>query len=68
MMFDISHAQADQKIKIDEDREFLIPQKQVHIGSLAVADRKLEERTVIIGKKNASETVCSSHLNNCSKC
>ena len=64
-MFDLSHAQADQKIKVDEDRELLMLQKQVRIGSLAAVDRKLEERKMIIGKKDARETAysisCSHH-------
>ena len=64
-IFDVSHTQAHQNI-IGEDGEFLILQKQGHIGSLDVVDRKSVERTMIIGKKNARETACSIRSN--SKC
>ena len=43
-MFDISNEQTNSKIKVDEDRQFLILQKKGNIGSLGVVDRKLVER------------------------
>ena len=43
-MFNISHVHANQKIKIDEDRQFLMLQKQGRNGSLGAIDKKLVDR------------------------
>ena len=40
-LFDISHARAEQMIKIDEDREFLRLQRMARVGAMTSVDKKL---------------------------
>ena len=44
IIFDISNEQTNSKIKVDEDRQFLMLQKKGSIDPVGVVDRKLVER------------------------
>jgi len=44
MLFDISHANSDSLIKNDEDKQFLMLQREGRFGSCGPVDKKLAEK------------------------